>query len=65
MPFCLQERATNQSRYVLQYAMHLTELMQWQNTQLTYQQVSFMNTAGVTVVVTVLASFQFQIVLDL
>jgi len=45
--------------------MHLTEMMQWQNTELTDQQVSFMDTAGVTVVFTVLASFQIQIVLVL
>jgi hypothetical protein len=39
--------------------------LNWLNTRLTNLQVRFMNTADVTVVVTVLANFQVQIVLDL
>jgi len=35
------------------------------NKKITNLQVSFMNTAGVTVVVTALANFQIKIVLDL
>jgi len=43
----------------------LGQEVQWLNARITNMQVRFMNTADVTVVVTVLANFQVQIVLDL
>jgi len=60
--FCLQASATQH----LTDTCNLTiQLGQQLNTRITNVSVSFMNTAGVAVVVTVLANFQVQIVLDL
>jgi hypothetical protein len=41
------------------------DMLQLLNTTVTNVQVSFMNTADVTVVITVIANFQIQIVLEL
>ena len=47
------------------YVDQLGQRLQEQNTRVTDLQVSFMNTADVTVVSPVLKNFQIQIVLDL
>jgi len=61
----LQEKFTQQITRLRAFADALRDPLQWQNTTITQITVSFMNTADVTVVVTVLANFQIQIVLDL
>jgi len=54
-----------QHRDTRAYVVQLDEKLDGHSTRMMHLQVSFMNTAGVTVVVTVLANFQIQIVLDL
>jgi hypothetical protein len=44
---------------------HLGQVLDWQNVQIANLQVRFMNSADVTVVVTVLEYFQIQILLNL
>jgi len=47
------------------YVIQLRQELEGQNTRKMNLQVCFMNTAGVTVVVTIFANFEIQIVLDL
>jgi len=47
------------------YAAQVGQQLHWQNMRVTNVQVSFMNTADVMAVLTVLANFQIQIELDL
>jgi len=63
--FYLQTRSTQQIMATLAYTIQLGQEVHSQSMRITNLAVSFMNTADVTVVVTVLANFQIQIVLDL
>jgi len=62
MPFCLQESCIHHNIATQAFAVHIGQLL---NIRITNLAVSFMNTADVTVVGTVLVNFQIQIVLDL
>jgi hypothetical protein len=61
-PLCLQEISTQERIDTRVYADQLGQQL---DTRITNMAVSFMNPAGVTVVVTVRVNFQIQIVLDL
>jgi hypothetical protein len=61
----LQEVADEELRDLQALSNFVGEQAASLNTIITNMQVRFMNTADVTVVVTVLANFQVQIVLDL
>jgi len=61
----LEEVANEELRDLQASTTFLGEQLQWLNFRITTMQVRFMNTADVTVVVTVLTNFQVQIVLDL
>ena len=65
MLLCLQERSTQKNTSTLEFTIGVGQQLQWQKMRMNYYQVSFMNTVDVTVVVTVLANFGIQIVLDL
>ena len=62
MPFYLQESSTQENIATRAYADELDRQLHIRISNLV---VSFMNPAGVTVVVTVLLNFQIQIVLEL
>ena len=62
MPFCLQESSSQENIATREYADQLAQEL---NTRLSDLTVSFMDTADVMMVVTALANFQIQIVLDL
>jgi hypothetical protein len=47
------------------FAQQINQQLQLMNNIVTNLQVSFMNTADVTMVITVIVNFQIQIVLDL
>jgi hypothetical protein len=61
----LQQRLTEQSEAKAEFNTQLGHQLQLFGNMVTNLQVSFMNTADVTVVITVIANFQIQIVLDL
>jgi hypothetical protein len=65
MPLCLQESFTQELADMRVSADQLSNQLQWVNMRITNLQVSFMNTADGTVVITVISNFQIQIVLDL
>jgi len=50
---------------MLAYVAQISQQLHWQNTRMSNVQVSFMNTADVMSVATVLANFQIQIAQDL
>jgi hypothetical protein len=61
----LQESFTKQLAAIRAITDQLSDMLQLANTWVTNVQVSFMNTADVTVVITVITNFQIQLVLDL
>ena len=64
-PFCLQAILRQENEATRAHANLLAQRLEGQTTTVRNLQVSFINTADVTVVVTVFANFQIQIVLDL
>jgi hypothetical protein len=64
-PLCLQASLTQEITNTRLLANQLSQELQWQNVRIANLQVRFMNSADVTVVVTVLECFQIQILLDL
>jgi hypothetical protein len=63
--FFLQKIADEELRDLQASTVLIGHQLQWLNIKITNFEVTFMNTADVTVVVMVLVNFQFQIVLDL
>jgi len=61
----LQEVANEELRDLQDSRDVLAQQLEWLISRIVIIQVRFMNTADVTVVVTVLANFQVQIMLDL
>jgi hypothetical protein len=61
----LQESYNVQTTALATIAEQLGDVLQSLNTRVTNVQVSFMNTADVTVVITAIANFQIKVVLDL
>jgi hypothetical protein len=61
----LQESYNIQITALTTIVQRLSDVLQSVNTRVTNVQVSFMNTADVTVVITAIANFQIKIVLDL